>query len=114
MRSAPGDSPKPTRNSTATWRQAAPTAMRTRSVCVQTRPARFTRGATVADPWTIKEDVEALINGVEASELLEPFREWVEAADEMARVLGLFAPQNDESARVRNAYWRARTREVPG
>ena len=64
--------------------------------------------------WTIKEDVEAVLTGVEAGELVEPWREWVTAADELARIAGLMYPRNDEMARVLNRYYRARKREVPG
>jgi hypothetical protein len=58
----------------------------------------------VADPWTVKEDVEAVLTGVEAGELIEPWREWVAAADELAHIAGLLHPRNDEVARALNGY----------
>ncbi len=67
--------------------------------------------------WTIKEDIEALLFGIEAGELVEVWREWVAAADDLARILrdqGLKAPQNADTIRARDAYWDARTREVAG
>lgn len=63
-----------------------------------------------APHWTIKEDIEMLILGADAAEVIDYFREYVKAADDLAM-------RCEEQGRLPvavEAYWRARYRDIPG
>jgi hypothetical protein len=60
--------------------------------------------------WTIKEDIEALIRGADAEEIISHFREFVAAADDLA----LRCEERGEHPPQVERYWKARYREMPG